>query len=464
MKNNHQPLTDSTHQTVLKISSSDSTQSIRISFTDQRLTAYGGMALWSGFLHKKGVRKKLQAVLPHAPTSPNAFVPTDVALGLLGGIICGADKLSRVAYLRHDSAIAEVLGIEAVASQSTLSRFLAGFDEQQSHRLNGLHEWAMGRLPSLPEGYTLDLDSWSLLHEDGHQEGVAVGYTRAGLKPCHRPLIACLAEPKLVAGFWLRQGNAQCADGVPELVGELLDQLPSHIRVGCVRADAGFYHEKVLQLLEQRALRYIIVMRLYVKWQKYCRHADSAWSATDVPGIEAQEIEGAVPGRRIIILRHRLSERPEAAGKELLSVPGYRFQALITNLPTSWSVLSVWRRYNGRGESENRIKELGSQFGVKGFCCKKFWATQAVCQFAIWAYNLCVLLQRELGLLEKVQLQTLRWRLFCRAGVWSCAQGKPTLRLAVRGDKQRQWWMNVIEKLKSLLPPLNSDAVEFRKV
>jgi hypothetical protein len=29
-----------------------------------------------------------------------------------------------------------------------------------------------------------------LLHEDGQQEGVAVGYTKGGLKPCLHPLLA----------------------------------------------------------------------------------------------------------------------------------------------------------------------------------------------------------------------------------------------------------------------------------
>src|SRR5262249_44238189 len=52
MKKTTQPLTGSTHQTVLKISTARSSESIRIGFTDQRLTAYGGMALWSSFLHK----------------------------------------------------------------------------------------------------------------------------------------------------------------------------------------------------------------------------------------------------------------------------------------------------------------------------------------------------------------------------------------------------------------------------
>src|ERR1051326_5951456 len=106
------------------------------------------MSFWSAFLHKRGVRKELEAVLPHEPTSPNAYVPSDVALGLMGGIVCGADKLSRVAYLRHDSAIANVLGVEAVASQSTLTRFLNLFDQQASNGLNRLHQWLWADCPA----------------------------------------------------------------------------------------------------------------------------------------------------------------------------------------------------------------------------------------------------------------------------------------------------------------------------
>ncbi|MBK9991437.1 MAG: hypothetical protein IPP19_12060 [Verrucomicrobia bacterium] len=51
---------------------------------------------------------------------------------------------------------------------------------------------------------TLDLDSTRLLHEDGHQEGIKVGYTRTGLKPCLHPLLAVVAEARLVAQLWLR--------------------------------------------------------------------------------------------------------------------------------------------------------------------------------------------------------------------------------------------------------------------
>ncbi|MCX6953406.1 MAG: hypothetical protein NTV51_14740 [Verrucomicrobia bacterium] len=94
-------------------------------FTDQRLTAHGGLAVWTRFVTERGLRQQLRVALPHAPTSPNACDPCDTALGFIGGILCGADKLARVAHLAHDPAVAEVFGIEAIPSQSTRSRFFA---------------------------------------------------------------------------------------------------------------------------------------------------------------------------------------------------------------------------------------------------------------------------------------------------------------------------------------------------
>ena len=445
-----QPRPEANQTVRLEIDTKDGTSSIRIGFTDQRLTAHGGMALWSHFLQQKGFRAQLRSVLPHAPTSPNAYDPTDTALGYVGGILCGADKLSRVAWLQTDPAIAEVLGIEAVASQSTFSRFFEVFTPKHCLGFGALYRRAAESLPSLKEGYTLDLDSWALLHEDGHQEGVAVGYTRHGLKPCHRPLIAGLAEAKLVANYWLRSGNSACVNGAAEFLRQTLGQMPSHIRISLVRGDAGFGHPSVLEQAEALRLHYIFVARLTQKVQALCRHDESQWTPTEVAGISVQEVALEQPGRRLVVVRQRIAERPEAGGKMLLNLEGYRFQALMTNLPPSVDALSVWRRYNGRADLENRIKELGEQFGIKRLCVDNFWGTEAMHHLAIAAYNLCVLLHRKLGQLEKCELNTLRWRLFSRAAVWSRAQGKPTLKLAVRGEANRAWWREILNKLLAL--------------
>lgn len=451
-----QPRREADQTVRLQIDTKDAASSIRISFTDQRLTAHGGLIVWSHFLHQKRFRQQLRDVLPHDPTSPNAYDPTDVALGYVGGILGGADKLSRVAWLQSDSAVAEVLGIEAVASQSTLSRFFGVFNQRTCQTLGGLHARALYSLPSAREGYTLDLDSWALLHEDGHQEGVAVGYTRRGLKPCHRPLIAGLAEAKLIANYWLRAGNTACVNGAAEFLRQTVQSLPAHLRVGLVRGDSGFGDASVQDACEALGLKFIFAAKLTQKVQSFCQHDEAAWQATDVPGLAVQEVALARPGRRLIVIRQRVQERPQAGGKTLLDLDGYRFQALVTNLPGSVDALNVWRRYNGRADLENRIKELGEQFGIKRLCVQNFWGTEALHHLAIAAYNLCVLLQRRLGQLEKCELNTLRWRLFGRAAVWSRAGGKPTLKLAVRGEAKRNWWREMLSKLTA---PPNCHAV-----
>src|SRR3989475_11537617 len=139
--------------------------------------------------------------------------------------------------------VAEMVGIKRVPSQSVLTRFFQGFSSAGRNLscFRRLFGWCLERLCSRPGGYALDLDSTRLLHEDGHQEGVKVGYTRLGNKPCLHPLLAVLEEAKLVAGFWLRPGNSSCANNVVAFTLDLLDYLPSFIRLRVVRADSGFF-------------------------------------------------------------------------------------------------------------------------------------------------------------------------------------------------------------------------------
>lgn len=342
----------------LEIDATEGPSSIRIGFTDQRLTAHGGMVVRSHFLQQKGFRRELEQRLPHRPTSPNAYVPTDIGLGFLGGILCGADKLSRVAWLAGDPAISEVPGIEAIPSQTSLSRFFGVFTQRTNNDLGGLHRWAVGQLPSHKGGYTLDLDSWALLHEDGHQQGVAVGYTRRGLKPCHRPLVAALAEAQMIAGYWLRSGNTICANGAAEFLRQTVEGLPCHVRIGLLRADSGFSHESVLQAAEGLGLRYIMAARLTQPVQALCRHADDHWQDTEVPGIQVQEVALDVPGRRLVGIRQRIELRPQAGGKLLIEVPGYpipRSDYQPAGTPDALGSVAELERPGGHRESDQGI-------------------------------------------------------------------------------------------------------------
>ena len=73
----------------------------------------------------------------------------------------------------------------------------------------------------------------------GIKRGWRSAYTKRGLKPCHRPLVAGLAQAKLIANYWLRSGNSACVNGAAEFLRQTIAGLPKHIEVQLVRGDAG---------------------------------------------------------------------------------------------------------------------------------------------------------------------------------------------------------------------------------
>lgn len=464
MINSSVPTREAAHQTVtgfIKLQTPE--QAIQIGFTDQKVSGRAGLLSFAGFLHWHRVGALLARVLPHQRTSKKAIPVADLALGFLAAILDGAQKLVQVAHLRRDVLLPEILAIQCVGSQSSFTRFFQGFTSAGKNlsTFRPLWRWVMERLPSRKGGYSLDLDSTRLLHEDGHQEGVKIGYTRLGNKPCLHPLLAVLEEAKLVVGFWLRAGNASCASNVVAFTLDLLANLPRHVRLRVVRADSGFCLAEWLDLLEQQKLRYIVVARLLKPLQRLVKK-ELLWTPSEVPGTDVaevwhQEVNWAQP-RRVILIRHRIAEKARPGGKPLLDCPGYLFQALVTNLPESVRPIDVWRDYNGRAGCEDVIKQLDADFALPKLCLKKFWSTEAALSLAVFSYNLCVLFQRHVGWQDRVTAATLRYRIFTTGGIISETGGRTTIRLAVRDADERAWWRRLLEKIQSPFPNCNSVA------
>lgn len=173
----------------------------------------------------------------------------------------------------------------------------------------------------------LDLDS-TVMTRYGEQEGTARGYNpRKPGRHSPPPLMAFVADARMITNFWLRPDNSCSANNVRVFLDDTLDNL-GRKRVALFRADSGFCEEAFLDDLDQRNLHYLIVLRLNQPLQ-------IVW-VTDL------------------------------------------------DLPTA----ELWRLYRGRADSENRIKELKYDFGRKSFNLKNFWATEAAMLTVIPAYNL----------------------------------------------------------------------------
>lgn len=469
MKTTQSSGTRPVHQTVAEtLEFKSNGKAIAIKFTGQQLSPHAGSATFWGWLRPLDWCRQLAAALPHRrPISNNKLLPVEKALAFMHGLLCDARKLTHVAYLRRDPLAPELLGITRIASQSALTRFFQGFPSAGGNLrcFRPLWRWGLERLPSAKEGYTLDLDSTRLLHKDGHQEGVKGGYTKQGIKPCLHPLLAVIAEVRLVAQLWLRPGNATCGSNVRAFFLDLWENLPRHVRLKGVRADSGFCLPELLALWEQRKLPYVVVAQLSQPIQKLLK-GGLTWTETEVPGTEVAQMDYQAMSwpdpRRLVLIRRRVSEQESRGGKRLLDVPGYRFQALVTSLPqATHPPLAVWRYYNGRADCENVIKELRQGFALPTLCLEQFWASEAALSLATLTYNLTVLFQRHLGWQRKVTITSLRFWLFVTAGVLSHPGGKTTVKLAVP-ERERGWWRRLWEKILSPIP--NCNAVENRPV
>ena len=437
-------------------------ESINIGFTDQKLSPHAGCATFWSFLRPSGFIEKLQGALPHPqPMSNNHISPLDKAMGFIQGLLCGAEKLTQVAYLRRDPVVPEMMGIKRIASQSSFSRFFAGFDTAGKNQrcFGALWQWCIAQLKPRKGGFSLDFDSTRLLHEDGHQEGVATGYTRVGIKPCLHPLLAVLEEAKLVAGFWLRPGNTACATNIIAFTLEVLARLPAWLKVRVIRADSGFCDNHWLALLESQGLPYIVVAKLH-RPLKNLLIKGLEWRATEVRGTSVAEIlhqeSGWAKARRLVLIRHEIKEKKRPGGKALIEVPGYLFQALVTNQGAEARPISVWRDYNGRAGCECVIKELDGGFALPKLILSKFWASEAALSLAVMSYNLVVLFEQKLGWDEnRVTVGTLRYWLFVTAGVLGNHARERTLKFAVP-KSQRPWWERLWAKIASPWPNCNA--------
>jgi hypothetical protein len=98
------------------------------------------------------------------------------------------------------------------------------------------------------------------------------------------------------------------------------------MRLWAVRADSGFCATELLELWEQLRPPYIVVARLMTPIQSLIRN-DLVWTATELVGTDVAEVEYQAKGwpyaRRLILLRYRQADRPEAGGKKLFD-PRFR--------------------------------------------------------------------------------------------------------------------------------------------
>ena len=424
-------------------------------YSSKAVSSWGGMRLMKELIDKTKVLEKLKELPLPFPRSNRGYNPLDIIESFWVCVWAGGMRFAHTALIRFDKVLKDIFGWKRVPSVSTYTRFFNKFTRETVDEVFvGFNRWFFAQIPI--QSFTLDLDS-TVLTRYGEQEGSVCGYNpnKRG-RNSHHPLAGFLSDIRMPVNAWLRPGNASASNNVYEFIKETFTIIPSS-KIGLVRADSGFFGGKFLNFLEEKLLTYITAVRMNALL-KYQVLNHRTWLSID-DGIHIGELSYRAlswnKNRRIIVVRQSTTKKPRSMGKilfkELPEYCSYRYQLYVTNLDIP--AAEVWRLYRQRADSENRIKELKYEFGMHGFCLRKFYATEAAFRMVMIAYNLLSLFRQGI-LKEKIQptLSTIRFKCFA-LGSWITKRSrKKILKLSV-ATKRRAWLDGLFSKLIDFSAP-----------
>ena len=414
-------------------------------FTNKEITPWGGMAFLKQFLDKMRFGEQVNCcdILPQ-PGSNRGYALSVLIEAFVCSVWCGATKFIHTELTRSDRALSQIFGWEHVPAQDAYKRFFNKFTQTDNLRVaDYFFRWIINSYQY--DNFTIDFDS-SVLTRYGSQQGAKRGYNpqKKG-RASHHPLIAFINDLRLVTNFWLRSGDTASSSNFLSFLENTLEKLESK-KVSLVRMDSGFCSNEIMSYLEAKPLNYIVAAKFYHPIQRLIAGNEN-WIFLD-EGIEICEKQYQANDwkteRRMVIVRQKISVRPQATGKTLSLFPeeeiqrNYRYSAYFTNL--DFAPAEVWRIYCPRGDAENRIKEIKYDFGFDSFNLNGFYATEAALTFVMIAYNLMSIF-RMFVLQEKTQkrLSTLRWRTFAIGAYFQKINGYTVLMIALT-KKRRRWF------------------------
>jgi Transposase DDE domain group 1 len=340
------------------------------------------------------------------------------------GIACGYADCNDAARLAEDPIHKLLLERDplagpALASQSTLSRFENAVSRPELYLASlGLAELVIeqhrARLKGRADRITIDLDPTD---DPTHGQQEFTFFNGHYDTWCYLPLVATLtfnAEPMqyLVAAV-LRPGNSPAKRGALGLLARLCRRLRAAFPGATlrVRLDGGFASPEVFDFLDAEGVEYVVAMAGNVRLVKRSRRLMGRARMRSKASGQTEHLYGETryaarkwTRQRRVIIKAEVVRHPGRAPKN-----NPRF--VVTNLPNAPA--AVYQIYCGRGDMENRLKELHHGLAMDRTSCERFRANQFRVLLTAAAYILFQTLQAHAHgtACADAQVSTLRERL-----------------------------------------------------
>lgn len=339
-----------------------------ITFTDEALSAHGGLELFSRFLVSRGWLDRIRKAFSDRQFESD-YGSWRMMLTVIGLLIVGGSRLAHVRQLRRDPVFLRFARLKQLPSERTVSRWLGQLTSGWRDRLQVLlREVAFATWSAAELGrVTLELDG-TIVRTGNCVDGAERGFNPHHPKdPSYYPLTAHLAQTGQLLGVWNRPGNTHDSEGAVERLEELIAEVREQLG-GVpieVRLDSAFCQKAILELLTASRVEYAIKMPMW-KWlhvqprirerKRWTRVNDSVDAFS-----MSLRIETWKRTERVVVFRKRISGKPAKAFQLELYQPDdgfYEYSMLATN--KTCSETTVWAFMAGRGAHENTLGELKS--------------------------------------------------------------------------------------------------------
>jgi hypothetical protein len=384
---------------------------IKTEITDETLTSHAGLFLFGEFIHGIKVCNYIDEYMPE-PGSNAGFKPSVYVNTLLLMLHGGGRSLEDTREIKIDNGLQKLLQIKKIPSSDAFGDWLRRMgDNGGLYGLLCLNRRILGKAMKRDgiRDYTLDIDATGI-----KAEKYEAMITYKGFKG-YMPILGHIAENGMVICDEFREGNDNPGARNLAFIKHCEAQLPKGKKIKYFRSDSAAYQGKIIDYCIDKGIKFAIGADL-----------DSAVvdAIKKIPTNDWKDYKNGSIAETV----HTMNKNRHPFRLIVISRPYQgdvfgdvdarnKYTVIATNRTERPKDVVDW--YNQRCEcSENRIKELKIGFSMERMPCGQFKANAVFFRIGVIAYNLYKLFVKNvLGKSWwKHQVQTVRWRLYNKAG------------------------------------------------
>lgn len=337
-----------------------------IVFSDEKLSAYGGIELFRRFLDRSGFAERLQKVFSIRQFDGD-YGSFRITLALMGMLLVGGTRLRHLRVLERDPLFLRFARLQRLPTDRTVANTLKETTSGVRDRIGDLLRdvaYDTARQAELSR-ITIDLDG-TVLRTGLFAEGAERGFNPHHPKDkSYYPLTAHMAQTGQLLAVVNREGNVHDSHRALETLEFVVNEVranlaPRHLEA---RFDGAFFRRDILEFLERSRIEYAIKAPLW-DWLDTRRLIGQRkrWKPIG-PGLQAFFTKLRIPKwdltLRVAVYRKHVSHPTRKNFQLDLFDPNdghYEYSSVATNKRAG--LRTLWNFMAGRGGHEKTLGEL----------------------------------------------------------------------------------------------------------